>query len=142
MEPYGVLFTNGDNDTFPLWYLQEVEEIRRDVTVVVVQYLFTEWYAKQLRELTGPDRQRRYVPAEGLPFADRDPPARPVLDLTDRQLATVGDGRLPETMGVRIGDMLVEYPRGMKPAQRAPDRPLDHPGLRRREADILRLAAG
>ena len=113
MEPYGVLFTNGDNDTFPLWYLQEVEEIRRDVTVVVVQYLFTEWYAKQLRELTGPDRQRRYVPAEGLPFADRDPPARPILDLTDRQLATVGDGRLPETMGVRIGDMLVEYPRGM-----------------------------
>ena len=114
MEPYGVLFTNGDNDTFPLWYLQEVEEIRQDVTVVVVQYLFTEWYARQLRELTEPGRQRPYVPVAGLPYPDRDPPAGAVVDLTDQQLATVGDGRLPDTMGVRIGDMLVEYPKGME----------------------------
>ncbi|MBT8488186.1 MAG: DUF2723 domain-containing protein [Gemmatimonadetes bacterium] len=56
VEPYGVLFTNGDNDTFPLWYLQEVEGIRQDVTVIVTEYFDTTWYARQIRDISRPCR--------------------------------------------------------------------------------------
>jgi len=61
LEENAVVFTNGDNDTFPLWYMQEVENFRTDVRVGCMPFMPQEWYLQQMK--------RKYYESEPLPIS-------------------------------------------------------------------------
>lgn len=86
VEPYGVLFGFGDNDTFPVWYLQEVEGVRQDVTQINLSLANLDWYVWQLAHRPMRPFDAARAPAMYRALAPPQPPPGAPLRLTDSEI--------------------------------------------------------
>ena len=109
VEPYGILVVAGDNDTFPLWYAQEVEHVRPDVTIANLSLMNTRWHLRQLRRRETPT----FDSTASIPLwrtGTWTRPTEPVLGLSIEELDALPEyQQVPKGSGIKFDSLTLRF---------------------------------